>query len=781
MRRDAESPAPVLMAPTPKVNHIRPLLWKNFLLKKKHPVKWALEMIVPVLFIILLGRLKHLLDDVQVPTGWSDDSTSIDKTLGTSHNLFETRNISGAALPTYFTTESTMAAFLMQLSLKAYQNSQSMADFTTAQNLSCMAFVVQGKVSLDPTSPNAVPTECQGRIIPWKLAIVPDTAYTRNYFAATVAKWHPAVPLANASLFTPVIPAFNDSIMFFKDDDALNAHVTDNLYGKDFDHPRIHSAIVFNNPPAASDIGIASSIDYAIRLNSTVGKGGTPGDVPRTDYLAYDPLQKSIDVKLYQNYALTGFMTLQTLVTRFALCQPSYVSSIAGNCSNAQSTATPSASLDARLLQQIQNDFGLQTFAAFFNKLAPVKIDLNNLPDTAKQALLVPLRQAPQPYLGQHVYPFPIQGYTSSPFYTSVSNFFGIVFIISYLFSVSSILVALITEKENKSRELMKILGVHENSIIMSWYITYLLIFFVAAILQAIAGKADLFANCNPILVFIFFLLFGWSVLAYCFMVSAIFSKSRIGTYVGIIGFFLSYLITSGFTATTAESTKNGFCIFSPVAMAFGVQTMANAEASSLGITFGNVNDPYQNFRFSTSLYFMVFDIVLYTVLGLYFERVVPKDYGITEKWYFLFSPSYWSRKRSKKQLLQDDEDTQSDIEGVPHDAIEAVGMELKEQENNGEALQIRRLRREFKVPGGTKVAVKGLDLTMYKNQITCLLGHNGAGKTTLISMLTGMIPVSSGDATFNGLSLRRDLTELRQSLGMCPQHDVLYSELTVE
>ena len=37
-----------------------------------------------------------------------------------------------------------------------------------------------------------------------------------------------------------------------------------------------------------------------------------------------------------------------------------------------------------------------------------------------------------------------------------------------------------------------------------------------------------------------------------------------------------------------------------------------------------------------------------------------------------------------------------------------------------------------------TKVAVAGTNLTMYKGQITALLGHNGAGKTTTMSMLTG-------------------------------------------
>ena len=35
-------------------------------------------------------------------------------------------------------------------------------------------------------------------------------------------------------------------------------------------------------------------------------------------------------------------------------------------------------------------------------------------------------------------------------------------------------------------------------------------------------------------------------------------------------------------------------------------------------------------------------------------------------------------------------------------------------------------------------VAVDGLNLNLYKGQITALLGHNGAGKTTTMSILTG-------------------------------------------
>jgi ATP-binding cassette, subfamily A (ABC1), member 3 len=60
------------------------------------------------------------------------------------------------------------------------------------------------------------------------------------------------------------------------------------------------------------------------------------------------------------------------------------------------------------------------------------------------------------------------------------------------------------------------------------------------------------------------------------------------------------------------------------------------------------------------------------------------------------------------------------------------------------------------------------------------LLGHNGAGKTTTMSMLTGMIPPSSGTALISGKDIRNDIDKVRGSLGLCPQHNILFDELTV-
>ena len=86
-----------------------------------------------------------------------------------------------------------------------------------------------------------------------------------------------------------------------------------------------------------------------------------------------------------------------------------------------------------------------------------------------------------------------------------------------------------------------------------------------------------------------------------------------------------------------------------------------------------------------------------------------------------------------------------------------------------------------LKGASGSKVAVDELSLNIFKGQITALLGHNGAGKTTTISMLTGLYPPSSGSAHINGNSIITDMDAIRESLGLCPQHNVLFDRLTVK
>ena len=73
------------------------------------------------------------------------------------------------------------------------------------------------------------------------------------------------------------------------------------------------------------------------------------------------------------------------------------------------------------------------------------------------------------------------------------------------------------------------------------------------------------------------------------------------------------------------------------------------------------------------------------------------------------------------------------------------------------------------------------MNFFMREGEIFCLLGHNGAGKTTTINCMTGLLDCTAGDTTIYGRSIRTESLEIRRSIGFCPQHNVLYDDLTVE
>ncbi len=102
----------------------------------------------------------------------------------------------------------------------------------------------------------------------------------------------------------------------------------------------------------------------------------------------------------------------------------------------------------------------------------------------------------------------------------------------------------------------------------------------------------------------------------------------------------------------------------------------------------------------------------------------------------------------------------------------------IEELPDKKAGIEIRGLRKVF---DNNKVAVNKLHLNMFEDQITILLGHNGAGKTTTFAMLTGLFPPTSGTAIIDGKDIRYDMDAVRNSLGICPQHNVLFDELTVK
>ena len=80
---------------------------------------------------------------------------------------------------------------------------------------------------------------------------------------------------------------------------------------------------------------------------------------------------------------------------------------------------------------------------------------------------------------------------------------------------------------------------------------------------------------------------------------------------------------------------------------------------------------------------------------------------------------------------------------------------------------------------GQPLTAVKSVNLDIREGEIFGLLGPNGAGKTTTISMISGLLRPTEGDATIGGFSITRAPLEAKRLLGVVPQEIALYPTLT--
>jgi ABC-type multidrug transport system ATPase subunit len=91
-------------------------------------------------------------------------------------------------------------------------------------------------------------------------------------------------------------------------------------------------------------------------------------------------------------------------------------------------------------------------------------------------------------------------------------------------------------------------------------------------------------------------------------------------------------------------------------------------------------------------------------------------------------------------------------------------------------AISARHLVRRF----GDFTAVNDVSFAVQKGEIFGFLGPNGSGKTTVIKMLTGLVPLTSGDATVQGIDVRSDPEGVREHIGYMSQNFSLYADLTV-
>uniref|UniRef100_A0A8D2JTK8 ABC transporter domain-containing protein n=1 Tax=Sciurus vulgaris TaxID=55149 RepID=A0A8D2JTK8_SCIVU len=236
--------------------------------------------------------------------------------------------------------------------------------------------------------------------------------------------------------------------------------------------------------------------------------------------------------------------------------------------------------------------------------------------------------------------------------------------------------------------------------------------------------------------------------------------------------FFLLYIIIISlicvlFFTKNVEHQTSFFAIFNHRAFIYDKYLLFISE---IGVKWHNLWTPASlddNLIFGYLLGMLLLDAFLYGLVTWYVETVFPGQCGVPQPWYFFLLRSYWFGKPRIKEEKENAEE---------HGGTQRSTYFEAEPINLVAGIQIKHLHKEF----NGKAAVNDLSLNVYEGQVTILLGHNGAGKSTTLSVLTGRFPPTRGEAHVNGLDISDNMIEIRKNLGFCPQHDLLFKDLTL-
>lgn len=280
----------------------------------------------------------------------------------------------------------------------------------------------------------------------------------------------------------------------------------------------------------------------------------------------------------------------------------------------------------------------------------------------------------------------------------------------------------------------------------------------------------------------LFILLAGYCICSITlgFVICSFFTRSKPATIAAI----LVWCVTVGPVVLSYDDISGWlkvlFCFCPNTAIFYAFKIIGRWENIGVGLnwtTAFQTTSVYDNLTIASIVGIFIGNACFLYLITLYVENVMPGMYGVAKPWYFIVSKDFWKKRIFRSDQIGKNYKTQSTISIYPNPIQSENANFESEPTNQPIGIETHNLTKSFT---SNQPVVSNLSLNMYENQITALLGQNGAGKTTTISMLSGMIEPTSGTAIINGFDIRRDMDSARSSMGFCPQHNILFDELTV-
>ncbi|XP_058465272.1 glucosylceramide transporter ABCA12 [Malaya genurostris] len=313
-------------------------------------------------------------------------------------------------------------------------------------------------------------------------------------------------------------------------------------------------------------------------------------------------------------------------------------------------------------------------------------------------------------------------------------------FFIALIVHVSSSVRQKIWMKESGNIMIMRSMGLKSNSDSISWAITTLIELCIVFVLSlTILYSGGILLHSSKIFLFVYLLVFGLCLMAFCYMCSMFFASASIGSVSTVILFlttFLPYIIIISLGAVLSTwwkfvaslSFSTGFCYAWRHIMRMELQYRS---ADFVTAFEGSIEDNDLMF----GILMMLMDTVIYFLIGLIYEKMIHEDttFNLVNR-------------------IKLDKNVGAELRNV--DVI---------YENN-------------------KKALNDVSVTFKKSEVTCLLGRNGAGKSTIIKLLTGQILPTVGDVHLPlDYDLISGLKNNAEKIGLCSQNNILIPNLTTK
>ncbi|XP_066249198.1 phospholipid-transporting ATPase ABCA3-like [Euwallacea similis] len=377
-------------------------------------------------------------------------------------------------------------------------------------------------------------------------------------------------------------------------------------------------------------------------------------------------------------------------------------------------------------------------------------------------------RSVPEVFLEVEEFPYP-------PYKSDIGSsalfvyYLPLITLFSFLFICPAVLQRVVEEKYTGIKELMRMMGMKSWVRWFGWFIYSIIPMTISVFLIVTLLKVDFFNAGYPPIEFsdytilaAFLILYCIAITIKCFLLSTLFHKPAVATLVGLLVWIFSYFIPKHIIDMTYNIPFSmHFCIMllPNMALHYGYLAISQYEIRELGVQWSNWHlsggGSSQEITLFHTCIMLIVDSIIYFLLTLYLDAIMPGKYGIPQSKLFplKFIKSCFTTSRNIAE----------DIE------LGEAFVECKH------AIKLLNVSKKYE----TRTVINNLDMDVHKNQINVLLGHNGAGKSTIMNIITGMTNKTEGRIYINNKEILNS-SDITQSIGLCPQHNLFFGDLTI-